>query len=153
MYDWGTCRHLHWVTSSVFVKAFALSLVGNIRNTDAKVCESVYIVFIAIFVVSALAYLVVRPHRNRVDDGLAIALHALTALLCAMLVWPNKFNGSVNATVIYLLIVYLGLAAVAWVVVLFICEKCWWEAAEQAAIEEDRLAASVKYEVGPAVSQ
>ena len=147
MYDWGTCRHLHWVTSSVFVKAFLLSLVGNIRNDDPEACKIIYVVFIAIFVVSALAYLAVRPHRNRVDDGLAITLHALTALLCAILVWPDTFNGSINPVIVYLLVVYLGLAAVAWVVVLFICEKCWWEAAEEAVMEEDRLGASAKYEV------
>lgn len=125
-------RHLQWGT---YFRMFLIGLIVGVP-TSAENCLAVYITLFVIMWLSALVFIIFRPHRRPIDDVVNVLLSFLNGLMILFIVRPEL---GVDSNEIFLSIVYIALCSMIFTFIYAACEFFWWNRLEVAVAETKEL--------------
>ena len=141
LYDTFSQRHIKWVSAIHLIRATIVSVAGLVQPETEQGCAALHVVLAVIFILFAMLFAVLRPHRVPLNDLVCVVLNLLTALLSLAvgLGWTV-----IRADRLYLGIVIIALISVALSVAMGVAERLRWRRVEENLLVEAEEALAAK---------
>lgn len=115
-------RHLSWGT---YFRMILIGIIVGVPSSKEN-CLGVYISLLIIMWLSAVIFVVFRPHRRPIDDMINVLLSFLNGLMIIFIIEPQL--GDSNT--VFVVIVYIAISSMAFTFIYAACEFFWWNRVE-----------------------